>query len=1362
MYRTMLKRSLPLEPSDRWSEGEKQGTKDCDVKHSAMSSARHLARTFIALWVACLCLPTYGQIYKYLGLEDGLSSRNVYAVQQSNGGFMWFLTDNGIDRYDGTEMTRFTLVIDGVKFTEYSSSRFIYDQAKDNLWLATSGGKIARYVQRNGNFEVVYSPKIHYRRTDIMRSAVSPIGEDDNIWMFVGEQVFRYNVRTDEGSELTLRCNEDSVTFSAVVSINDSTLYVGTKGGVYRGIIRGETIDIMPIQYLHNVGINVNTFCYSRAYKTLLIGTEDAGIVAYREDTREVIHHRDLLPDVRVTKIIPCGEEDEVLFATNAACVYRMYMDNCYPFPFLSADYNTDYRMNTDNVADICIDQEGQLWMCSFPKGLTVRNEQYPALNWIRRSNLNVNTLTNNGVNYILEDSNHDFWFATDNGVSMYDTQRRRWHTLLSMQDVSPNLNHDFLTMCEVRPGIILLGGYAAGIYVINKETELVDFVKPDLIIPEKYIQTMCLDQTDGSVWAGGENQLFNVSYDGTLRVNYSEIFGGINCITPKDRNHLWIGTKNGLFVFDKSTRMKWRVELPIERFRVNSIFQDSDGTVYIGTHHHGLLVYNEEDNYYCCYNKDNSALTNNCMKSLVGTGNQSLYISSDDGIVRFNKNTGRITTWSNDQGLQGVSFNVQSGIETNRRTLMFGSDMGVIEIPLSASLPHIYKGKLVLSDLYIGNTRTFPDDEDSPLTDALNNMTHLRLNHSQRNAAIKVKCINHIYPSDCQVLWKFDGKRGSKWYPLNEERFITLGELPLGHHRLTIRATSNESGDVLDERQLRITMKPPFYLSFGGLLLEIALLGIILYVVGKYLKSRSQMNISNEKVNFLINTAHDIRTPLTLIKAPLEELSRNDTLGVEEKEAVGLALRNTNTLSQMTDKVMQYELSSIERGVIRVDRHEAIAHFKAQIDKISLLAQAKRQSFCFEHPDEPFDVWVDARKLNSIIQNLLSNAVKYSPNDSTITLRLYRNEHNWGFHVVDCGIGISEKEQRKLFKQFFRGANAINAKIVGSGIGLLSIGRYVKQLHGRIEVKSQVDCGSDFHVSFPLGKSHYKSQITEFIEDAASEIITESAVLPPHYAMEPTDEHRHRLLIVEDNPEMLSYLKRLFDKDFAVYTATNGKEALSKLPYVQPLIVLSDVMMPEMRGDDLCVSIKSNIDTSHIAVVLVSALSDQQSIINGLSVKADAYVTKPFDTKVLQLTIQNLVESRLQLRQQLAALDTSSDDLSDTTSELDLKLISEMKNIIAQNIADNAFTVDVLAYKLCVSRTTLYNKIKGLTGSTPSDFIRICRINKAKILLREHGITIAEVADMVGFADLKYFREVFKKTVGMSPSEYAKGGPAL
>ena len=368
----------------------------------------------------------------------------------------------------------------------------------------------------------------------------------------------------------------------------------------------------------------------------------------------------------------------------------------------------------------------------------------------------------------------------------------------------------------------------------------------------------------------------------------------------------------------------------------------------------------------------------------------------------------------------------------------------------------------------------------------------------------------------------------------------------------------------------------------------------------------------------------------------------------------------------------------------------------------------------------------------------------------------LYRNATHWGFHVVDHGIGISSGEQDKLFRQLFRGANAINAKIVGSGVGLLSIGRYVKQMCGRIEVKSQVDRGSDFHVCFPLGRDHYKVQATEFV-DESTDLVADPVTLPPHYVEEQGDDHRYRLLIVEDNPEMLSYLKRLFDKDYAVFTATNGKEALSKLPYVQPLIVLSDVMMPEMRGDDLCVSIKSNIDTSHIAVVLVSALSDQQSIINGLSVKADAYVTKPFDTQVLQLTIGNLVESRLQLRHRMASFDIVDEEVSDSASELDLKLMSEMKTIIENNLSDHEFTVDTLAYELRVSRTTLYNKIKGLTGDTPSDLIRACRINKAKELLRDHRHAVSEIPDLVGFVDAKHFREVFKRIVGMTPSEYAK-----
>ena len=1318
-------------------------------------------RVIVLLLLSLLCIPGFGQIYKYIGLEDGLSSRNVYAVQQSNGGFMWFLTDNGIDRYDGSEITNYDITIGGHEFTEYSTSQFVYDKVEDNLWLVTNLGRVVRYNNHLSDFEVMYLPPIYSDQSDVLRSAVSPIDSKGNIWIFIANEVFCYNIRTLEGRKMKLDAPDGIPTYSAIVAKNDTTLYIGTKGGIYTGSIKDDSIHVSTIEVLQPYYINANTLYYHNTSNTLLIGSEDKGIYALKEHPQTVIHDETLLPDVRVTKIIPTNKNDEILFSTNAACVYQMDIHECIPHPFLAADFTTNYRMNTDNVADICIDMDGQLWMCSFPLGLTIRNDSYPDFNWVKRSLIKSNTLNNNSVDCIIEDSDHDLWYATDNGISLYQEKSDEWHTMLSIADKSPNRNHYFLTLCEVKPGVVLAGGYAAGIYIIYKHSKQARFVRPDLMTPEKYIQTMFLDKYDNTIWMGGENQLINISYvGGNIKVNHAEVFRSVNYITERDAETLWIGTKDGLYIFDKQTHEKQRVELPLERFKVNTIHREADGTLYIGTHHNGLVVYNEKSNYYYKYDKSNSALTNDCMKCIVNADNGSLFISSDAGIVRFDKRTKRITTWTSDQGLQNINFSIRAGTRTHQRTMMFAGDNGVIEISENANLPHIYKAKLVLSDLYIGNTRVTPDSEDSPIRDAVNNVKKIRLSNSQSNAAIKVKCINHIYPSDCVVTWTLDNpnKENVRWNPLNEDRLITFNGLKAGKYNLTIQAISNESGEKLDERTITAIIRPPFYLSFVGLLVEFFIVFIIFILTRKYLKSANAMHITNDKINFFINTAHDIRTPLALIKAPLEELNQNTSLGVEEREAVSMALRNTNMLSHMTDSVMRYELASIEKGITRIERHEAIAHFQSQIDKISQLAQTKHQTIIFEHPDEPFEIWVDTRKLNSIIQNLLSNAIKYSEEGDSIVLHLYSESKNWGFHVTDNGIGICEEGQEKLFKQIFRATNAINAKTFGFGLGLISIYRYVTQMKGRIDVKSILNEGSDFHIRFPRGKKHYDIQTTEFVEtpDVPTHALPQVSI-PQFDDGTSTDDQRHRLLIVEDNPEMLGYLKRMFDKDFIVYTATNGKEAMSKLPYIQPLIVLSDVMMPEMRGDDLCVSIKSNIDTSHIAVVLISALSDQQSIINGLSVKADAYVTKPFDTKILQLTINNLVESRLQLRQQLSSLDTINDNFPDSTSELDLKMMAEMKEIIENNLSNNDFTVDTLAYELRVSRTSLYNKIKGLTGNTPSDMIRTYRINKAKTLLHDHHHTISEVAEMVGFSDQKYFREVFKKAVGMTPSEYAK-----
>lgn len=1316
-------------------------------------------RVAVLLLLSLLCIPGSGQIYKYLGLEDGLSSRNVYAVEQSNGGFMWFLTDNGIDRYDGSEITNYDITIGGHEFTEYSTSQFVYDKVEDNLWLVTNLGRVVRYNNKLSDFEVMYLPPIYSDQSDVLRSAVSPIDSKGNIWIFIANEVFYYNIRTLEGRKMKLNAPEGIPTYSAIVAKNDTTLYIGTKGGIYTGSIKDDNIHVSTIEILQPYHINANTLYYHNPSNTLLIGSEDKGIYALKEHSQTVIHDETILPDVRVTKIIPTNKNDEILFSTNAACVYQMDIHECIPRPFLAADFTTNYRMNTDNVADICIDMDGQLWMCSFPQGLTIRNDAYPDFNWVKRSLIKTNTLNNNSVDCIIEDSDHDLWYATDNGISLYQEKSDEWHTMLSIADKSPNRNHYFLTLCEVKPGVVLAGGYAAGIYIIYKHSKQARFVRPDLISPEKYIQTMFLDKYDNTIWMGGENQLINISYvGGNIKVNHAEVFRSVNYITERDAETLWIGTKDGLYIFDKQTHEKQRVELPLERFKVNTIHQEPDGTLYIGTHHNGLIVYNEKSNYYYKYDKSNSALTNDCMKCIVNIDNGSLFISSDAGIVRFDKRTKRITTWTSDQGLQNINFSIRAGTRTHNRTMMFGGDNGVIEISESVNLPHIYKGKLVLSDLYIGNTRVTPDSEDSPIKDAVNNVKKIRLSNSQSNAAIKVKCINHIYPSDCIISWTTGcNLEEARWHELNEDNFLTLNELQYGRHVLTIRATSKESGKVLDERVLGVIMTPPFYLSFLGILIELGILLVAIMLIMKYTESSNAMHISDEKVRFFINTAHDLRTPITLIKAPLQELSESSSLGESEREAIELALRNTNTLAEMTDKVMRYEIESIEKGVLRVECHEAISYMSKQIERWRMLAEIKHQKIDFIHPEEPFMVWVDVRKLNSVIQNLLSNAIKYSDEGKTIVLSLYCNAEMWGFHVSDKGIGIHEHEQKLLFKQLFRGANAVNAKILGSGIGLLSIGRYVKDMKGRIEVTSQVNKGSDFHVAFPLGKKHYSETNTIFIE-APGEADREQLDMQVD-SLDATEnaDTRTRLLVVEDNPELLAYLSRIFSKDYRVYTATNGAEALAKVPLVQPAIVLSDVMMPEMRGDDLCVAIKENSEMSHIAVVLISALSDQQSIVKGLKVKADAYVTKPFDMQVLQLTIQNLLESRRQLQERLIALDNFNENLTDATTEYDLKLLAEMRDIISKNLDSPDFTVDVLAYELRVSRTTLYNKVKGLMGHTPSDLIRECRISRAKALLREHRHTVAEVADLVGFSDQKYFREVFKKATGMTPSEYAK-----
>ena len=416
---------------------------------------------------------------------------------------------------------------------------------------------------------------------------------------------------------------------------------------------------------------------------------------------------------------------------------------------------------------------------------------------------------------------------------------------------------------------------------------------------------------------------------------------------------------------------------------------------------------------------------------------------------------------------------------------------------------------------------------------------------------------------------------------------------------------------------------------------------------------------------------------------------------------------------------------------------------------------------FVYESNFNYLNVWFDSDKMGSILKNILSNALKYTPEGGSVRIYACEEANSWSIEVKDTGIGIPACEQKKLFRNYFRGSNVINLKVTGSGIGLMLVYKLVRLHKGRIQIQSTEHQGTCVQVTFPKGNSHlHKAKfISPKTPDECSEIIIpDSASEQPSIETSQANGSLQRILIVEDNDDLRNYLADMFRTGYNIQSCSNGKDALVIIREFNPNLIISDIMMPEMGGDKLCSIIKGDLEMSHIPVILLTALGDEKNMLEGLEIGADAYITKPFNVGILKATAKNILANRAMLRQVYNSIEDEKQNLpSNCTNTLDWKFIASVKECIENNMGNPDFNVDMLSSQHHMSRTSFFNKLKALTGYAPADYIRMIRLQHAAQLLKQGEYTITEIADIVGFSDAKYFREVFKKYYNVSPSKFNK-----
>lgn len=1298
-----------------------------------------IQRLFLLMTLCMLTLTGQAQLFKYLTTEDGLSDRRVYSIAQDSLGFLWFLTDRSVDRFDGETFRSYTFHLRDALPTVIHPENILQLDNKGRVWQLNSSGIMYRHSYLIDQFEAkdLRPDKQHEARFTLMH-----IDRQNRMWTANRKGIYLYEIDNDTLQQLTPTTPQaPGLLPTCLAQISPDTYYMGSNKGILEIKLKGK-----QYQIIRSIAADkeVNKLYYHAATKNLVFSTLSGEIYCYTPFAEGNVPNPKLLysqNDLIAQEIIQSTEDPyTLLIATNGFGIFNVKLPEAQLTLYLQADYSQENKLPGDNITALLMDKGYRLWTAVYPIGVIMVSHHYPEFTWQRNQPGNSQSLCNNHVNHIIEDHEGDIWYATTNGISIYSPSKQKWSHVLTKKE-NDQRSKIFLTLCEVQPGKILAGGFLRGSYLIDKKNLSYTHITPKVFHsvrkPNALIRSIIRDDL-GQTWVGGDSYLACLDWErNTLRAY--EIGKAITCLQQRRPNELWIGTTDGLFLLETQSGKGILKQISaLKHCYINSLYQTGPDTLYIATNSKGIFTFrnNKIDHYL----KDQTALPSDQIFSILPDPNGNLICSTSSGLTRFLPDPPTFYNWSSEQGLTTLRFNANSGVHTKHHSFIIGSNNGVIELPDTTRLPRRQLIKLYYDQLEVYGIPDSVVQKQSLLYRLVSNQ--LKLNAENNGFTLRIGCINFDNPNSTQFRWRLKEKQ-NKWSTLSDSRNIRYLGLPPGTYTLQIQAINRENNAVVQEKHIKFTILPPWYRTYWMYAIYLLIICGILYMSYHHIRLQHEQQINRSKMNFFLQMAHDIRTPLTLIKAPLEEALEHPD--APQTHHIQTALNNADNLLVLANNLLQMERNQLYSSELKLAQQDLSSYLLSITSPLSALARDKHLLFQVDLPEGNHYVWIDSSKLGSILQNLITNAFKYTPRGGRITLKAWLEENDWCMILSDTGYGISAQEKKHIFDLFRTGSaheehSEEEGQSQSTGVGLSLVKRLTDQHKGQISMESEVGQGTTFTLRFPIrpdGKEHTTTGET---------IIADLPEAP-------------LLLIAEDNEDLRNFLTESLRNTYRIMTASDGKEAIERIGQAIPDLILSDVMMEPMSGHELCRYVKNNMSTSHVPVILLTALNDNESIMQGLEVQADLYLTKPFELKLLRANLHSVLINRHRLYEQIGSArpDTHSPQTAElyNGSELDLQFLQTLRETVKENLRNQEFSVEDLCLAVNMSRSSLFNKIKVLCSMSPSEFIRRQRLDYACQRLEKSGDPISEIAYECGFNDGKYFREVFRKYTGISPSDY-------
>jgi signal transduction histidine kinase/ligand-binding sensor domain-containing protein/AraC-like DNA-binding protein len=1311
-------------------------------------------------------------------IEDGLSNNLVHCVFQDSKGWIWFGTNQGVNRFNGYKFTAFQ----NNPFDSTSLAgllvRVIFEDNKGNLWVGTESGGLNLFDKAKERFTRVLTGS----DSKSIGNSVKTIVQDNKGLLWIGTNAglksfnpANYEVHTYLNSETDVNTPGDNYVRVLQTDLNGK-IWLGTNAGP--DILDPSTGKFTRLSAQIPDLKDEIWELYLDTDGKIWIGTYNNGVFIVDPNTYQ---YKRLLFDENkergntVRAII--HDRKGIYWIGTRGGLYRYDIKTGQSFLSMN-DERESKSLIHNSVLDLMEDKKGDIWVTT-RGGVSLMVREKQVFSHYKALPNDTRYLNDNEIYAIWSDNTGNIWLGTDKGgVNILNRKTKTFSYLTKEQGGAKHLTSNCIkAFMEDGIGNVWIGTFRGGINVYNLKSKQISYLRNDAANPNSLSDDMVwalLRDKKGAIWIGTNSNLD--WYDTSTRKfqHFSDVSANqpIIWMNEDSEGDLWLGQGTSIIVY----RPNFGV---LSRFNEQGrwFYQDTKGRCWLATIDKGLALYDKKKGPLKYYD-ERSGIANNQSLSIIEDYAGCLWIGTANGLSRFNPETYRFTNFDRNDGLQNNQFLYGAAYKAPTGELLFGGISGFNIFNPRNVTNNPYIPPVVFSDLKIFNKSVeISDAEDAILTSAIDEIKKITLPFDQNILTIDFAALNYAQSNKNQYRYKLEGFE-KNWTESGNQRSATYTNLNPGIYTFRVLASNNNGIWNKQGTSLSIEILPPFWKTWWfKIFVALAFIAIvyllIIFIVNREklrhelvferVKAKKMHELDSIKLRFFTNISHEIRTPLTLIIGPLERMLQSDMPQSEVKNHLAIMQRNANQLLKLINQLLDFR--KLETGNLKLElsKGDIVSFVSDIVSSFSDLANEKGIKLKCNAVNAEVFTFFDPDKLEKIMNNLLSNAMKFTDSGGSVSVNVSMliddsESHNGEagdlrfieIAVKDTGIGIPPASRERIFTRFFQ--LPTNKTNTGTGIGL-SLTRELVKLHGgNIFVESKQGKGTKFTVRIP-----YTTEVFNEVNSPGastekalgeSDMLTYSPVLSPEYLSDQI------LLIIEDNADVRYFIRSNFEPEFKVYEAADGKDGFNQALKLIPDIIISDVMMPGMDGNELCKKLKKDERTSHVPIIMLTALTSKENTLEGLASGADDYITKPFDINILRTKVENMLSLRKTFREKFSG-EMVLQPTKITITSPDEKFLRKAIEIVEKNIGDPDLDIEKFSDELGVSRMQLYRKLAALTDMTVKEFIRDIRLKRATQLLTERKLTISEIAYSIGFRDLSHFRKCFREEFGMSATEY-------